>query len=140
MGAVLLMTAAPARLVAADGRDTTGGSLTVTLRYTGQGDVDDTHRLWIWIFDTPDIGPGSMPISEASLAKNGDSTTIEALGPDTVWIAVAYDQRGGSPGNVPPAPGSPVAIYAGADGRPTPVTPGDGARADVTFDDSLRMP
>jgi hypothetical protein len=121
-------------------KDTAPGSVTVTVKYTGQGDVDDSHRIWIWLFDTPEIGPGSMPIREAFVAKNGGSTTIEGLGEGTVWIAVAYDQRGGSTGNAPPAPGSPVGLHASADGRPLPVTPGDGAKADVTFDDSVRMP
>ena len=128
----LVLAAAPAGDAA--------GAVTVTVRYTGQGTVDDGHRLWIWLFDSPDIGPGSMPIHEAFLATNGGSTTIEGLGPDRVWIAVAYDQRGGSAGNAPPASGSPVGIHAGADGRPIAVDTRERATALVTFDDSVRMP
>jgi hypothetical protein len=118
----------------------TTGAVTVTVTYTGQGEVDDTHRIWIWLFDSPDIGPGSMPVREASVSKNGGSITIEGLGEDKVWIAVGYDQRGGSTGNAPPASGSPVGIHTGTDGRPVPVTTGDTAAAVVTFDDSVRMP
>jgi hypothetical protein len=129
---------APVSAVAADGAS--AGAVTVTVKYTGQGAVDDTHRIWIWLFDTPDIGPGSMPIREAFVSKNGGSTTIEGLGEGKVWIAVGYDQRGGSMGNAPPASGSPVGIHADTDGRPVPVVTGDKAAAVVTFDDSVRMP
>lgn len=139
LGTALFALSGPTPL-AAIGRGTAAGSLGLTVRYTGPGDVDDTHRLWIWIFDTPEIGPGAMPIRETSVATNGGSTTIEGLGDGYVWIAVAYDQRGGSTGNAPPASGSPIGIFAGDDGRPKPVAPGDGARAAVTFDDSMRMP
>lgn len=140
LGVTLLATTGTAPL-AAVATDTTGaGALTVTVRYTGQGAVDDTHRIWIWLFDTPDISPDSMPVREAFVSTNGGSTTIEGLGEDKVWIAVGYDQRGGSTGNAPPASGSPVGIHAGTDGRPVPVATGDKAVAVVTFDDSLRMP
>lgn len=139
-GAALLAASGTAPLGAVTTHTGQAGSVTVTVRYTGQGTVDDGHRLWIWLFDTPDIGPDSMPIHEAFVSANGGSTTIEGVGPDRVWIAVAFDQRGGSTGNAPPASGSPVGIHAGTDGRPTPVVTGDKATALVTFDDSVRMP
>jgi len=43
---------------------------------TGQGNVDQTHQLWIWLFDTPDIGPGAMPVAQLSLAQNGGAVTF----------------------------------------------------------------
>lgn len=131
-GGPIALTAAPV--------DRAGGAVTVTVRYTGQGTVDDGHRLWIWLFDTPNIGPESMPIHEAFVSTNGGSTTIEGVGPDRVWIAVAYDQRGGSVGNAPPASGSPVGIHAGVDGQPIAVATGSQTATTVTFDDSVRMP
>lgn len=140
LGSTLLATSSPIALTAVTRTDVAAGALTVTVRYTGQGSVDDGHRLWIWLFDTPDIGPNSMPIHEAFVSTNGGSTTIEGVGPDRVWIAVAFDQRGGSTGNAPPASGSPVGIHAGADGRPTPVDTASKVTTLVTFDDSVRMP
>lgn len=129
-----------APLGAAAPPDTTPGAVSITVTYTGQGTVDDNHRLWIWLFDSPDIGPGSMPIREASVAASGASTTITGVGDGPVWIAVAYDARGGSPGNQPPASGSPVGIHAGRDGQPKAVDTKQGASVEVTFDDSMRMP
>lgn len=140
LGTALLATASPAPLTAAAPSDTIAGSVTVTVRYTGAGQVDDSHRLWIWLFDTPDIAPTSMPVREAFVATNGGSITIEGLGEDRVWIAVAFDERGGSAGNAPPASGSPVGIHASADGRPAAVVTGEKSPTLVTFDDSVRMP
>ena len=40
------------------------GTLKVTVHYTGKGKVDASHKLWVWLFDTPNIGPGSMPIDQ----------------------------------------------------------------------------
>jgi hypothetical protein len=140
LGPIVFAATSPMARAATPPAGAAAGAVSVTVRYTGQGTVDDGHRLWIWLFDSPDIGPGSIPIHEASVAANGATTTIEVVGPDRVWIAVAYDQRGGSAGNAPPASGSPVGIHADADGRPTQVDTRGAATAVVTFDDSVRMP
>ena len=99
------------------------GAVTVSVNYKGSGSVDGSHRLWVWLFDSPDIGPSSMPIAEMSVDKNGAAATFE-VGVDRVWIAVAYDDKGVMSGNAPPAPGSPIGIYASSTGAPEAVTPG----------------
>ncbi|MCC7031353.1 MAG: hypothetical protein IT179_00800 [Acidobacteria bacterium] len=116
------------------------GSVAITVHYKGSGAVDESHRLWIWVFDTPDIGPAAMPIREESVAQNGGAVTIRGLSEARVWIAVAFDERGGSPGNQPPASGSPIGIYSVDGGQPSAVEPADDTRVSVTFDDSMRMP
>lgn len=131
-GAALLSLAAPPRLAAA------AESLKVTVKYTGKGQVDQDHRIWIWLFDSPDIGPGSMPIAEGSVDANGSVATFEGLSNDQVWIAAAFDERGGFAGSAPPPSGAPIGIYGTAAGEPAPVKPG--ADAVLTFDDSIRMP
>lgn len=140
--AALVVWSASLWPLAAEGRSegTSAGVVTVTVHYKGQGTVDAGHRIWIWVFDTPDIGPGAMPMREESLSANGASITIDGLGPERVWIAVAFDERGGSVGNAPPASGSPIGIYSTNGQGPTGVATSDGATAVVTFDDSLRMP
>ncbi len=81
-----------------------------------------------------------MPIREGSIAKNGGDVTIRGLREGRMWIAVAFDERGGSPGNQPPASGSPVGIYSTDGGQPSAVEPAGDPRVTVTFDDSMRMP
>lgn len=110
----------------------------VTVTYTGKGEVDARHRLWIWLFDSPNIGPGAMPVAELSLDKNGDTAAFSGVTTPTVWIAIAYDEQGGFAGSAPPPPGSPVTLHMDANG-PIGVTPGPTANVTITFDDSQRM-
>jgi hypothetical protein len=110
------------------------------VKYTGKGQVDDSHRLWLWLFDTPNIGPGSMPIAELSVGKNGGTATFDSVAAEKVWIAAAYDEHGSMSGNAPPPSGSPVGIYVSSTGAPEAVKVGDKTPVTLTFDDSQRMP
>ncbi len=74
--AAALATGAVAEAIAAGPADSHDSSVRVTVKYTGKGPVDETHRVWLWLFDTPDIGPGSMPIAELSIGKNGDTAIV----------------------------------------------------------------
>jgi len=140
---VLVATAAmhssPA-VAASAGARVAAGTVKVTLNYKGKGTVDDSHRVWVWLFATPDIGPGSMPIAEASVDKNGAIATFDGISEERVWIAVAYDEKGSMTGSAPPPSGTPVGLYVGSDGAPRSVVPGDSTVAVLTFDDSFRMP
>jgi hypothetical protein len=116
------------------------GTVKVTLNYKGKGTVDGSHRVWVWLFTSPDLGPTSMPIAELSVDSNGGVATFEGVSAERVWIAAAFDEQGVMSGNAPPPSGIPVGIYMGADGVPKAVVPGDAAAAVLTFDDSFRMP
>ena len=142
LGVIILTVAALAHApVTASSLDETfvAGDVNVTVKYTGKGEVDGSHRLWVWLFDSPDIGPGAMPISEMSLTKNGDLAGFKAISAAKVWIAVAYDENGGFAGNAPPPLGSPVTIYGMETGAPTAVTPGENGAVAITFNDAIRM-
>jgi hypothetical protein len=140
LAAALLVALCLAPHPVAGASSATAGSVTVTVHYKGKGTVGENHRVWVWLFDTPDIGPSAMPIREESVTRNGGDVTIRGLTEKRVWIAVAFDERGGSAGNQPPASGSPIAIYSVDGGPPSGVEPADDPRAVVTFDDSMRMP
>ncbi len=71
----------------------------VTVHYKGKGKVDASHKLWVWVFDTPNIGPGSMPLDQVALDKNDIEAVFEGVAADKVWIAVAYDESGGMMGD-----------------------------------------
>jgi len=137
--AAALATGAVADPIAAGPADSQDSSVRVTLKYTGKGPVDETHLLWLWLFDTPDIGPGSMPIAALSVGKNGETATFESVSAGKVWIAAAYDVHGTMSGSAPPPSGTPVGVYASSTGAPEGVKPGD-KPAILTFDDSQRMP
>lgn len=118
---------------------TTAGPVNVTIDYKGKGTVDGSHRVWVWLFDTPEIGPGAMPIAETSVDKNGAVATFN-VGNDRVWIAVAFDEQGVMAGSAPPPTGAPIGIYSATGGAPAAVEPGPKGIVTVTFDDSIRMP
>jgi len=93
----------------------------------------------VWLFDTPDIGPGSMPIAELSIDSNGGAATFDGIDAKHVYIAVAFDESGTMNGNAPPPSGSPIGVLLSKDGAPRSVAP-DEDSVSVTFDDSQRMP
>ncbi len=137
--AALIFTTAATGAEQTPGADAT--SVNVTVNYTGAGTVDDNRRIWVWIFDNPNIGPDSIPIGEESVAKNGGVATFSTTSKQ-VYVAIAYDEKGGFAGQAPPPSGSPLAMYGmkGPNEPPQPVTPGAKGSVSVTFDDSQRMP
>ena len=140
---VLLATAAmhlSTAVAASAGARVAAGTVKVTIDYKGKGTVDASHRVWVWLFASPEIGPGSMPIAELSIDANGKMASFEGIVEERVWIAAAYDEQGTMTGSAPPPPGTPVGLYVGSDGAPRSVVPGDSTAAVLTFDDSFRMP
>ena len=140
---VLMATAAmhlTTAVAASAGARVAAGTVKVTINYKGKGTVDATHRVWVWLFNSPDIGPGSIPVAELTLDKNGDTAIFDGVVDGRVWIAVAYDEHGVMSGNAPPPSGTPISLYVGNDGTPRAVVPGDSTAAVLTFDDSFRMP
>ena len=116
------------------------GTVKVTVHYKGKGKVDASHKIWVWVFDTPNIGPGAMPLDQISLDKNDSEAVFDGISADKVWVAVAFDETGGMMGDAPPPPGTPIGILAGKDGAPAPVVSGSKDVVALTFDDSQRMP
>jgi hypothetical protein len=144
-GAAVLLLAAPAAARAQQpaAPEPYNGKLQVIVDYTGTGAVDADHRVWIWVFDNPNIGVDSTPIGTGVVKENKAPYKFSLL-PKTVYLAVAYDDKGGYDGTAEaPPPGTPIRIFGvTAPGTTaTPVTTGDDeATATVTFDDSVRMP
>ena len=116
------------------------GDLTVTASYTGKGAVDDTHEIWVFLFDSPQVTAASQPITSMTIKKSGGSVTFKNVAQDTVYVMLAYDVKGDYDGTAgPPPPGSPIGSYS-TDGKvPSPVKPGPGATVKATFDGSRRM-
>lgn len=137
--ATALAAADVAEAIAGPAADSQDASVRVTVKYTGQGPVDDTHLLWLWLFDTPNIGSGSIPIAVLSVGKNGDTATFESVAAGEVWIAAGYDVHGTMSALAPPPSGTPIGVYASSTGAPEGVKPGS-KPAILTFDDSRRMP
>jgi hypothetical protein len=116
------------------------GTVKVTIHYTGKGRVDASHKLWVWVFDSPNIGPGSMPLDQISIDKNDTDAVFQGVGIDKVYIAAAFDESGSMMGDAPPPTGTPIGILSGDNGAPIPVTSGAKDAVALTFNDNFRMP
>jgi hypothetical protein len=118
-----------------------GSDVSVTVAYTGKGAVDATHAIWVFLFDTPNIAAGARPIIAQAVTKSGGATVFKGITQDPVYVAVAYDDKGGYDGNAgPPPAGTPIAFYS-VDGKGTtaPVKTAGGAKIKLTFSDARRM-
>lgn len=115
------------------------GDVKVTVHYTGKGKVDASHKIWVWLFDNPNIGAGSMPIDQLSVEKNDAEAFFGGVVAGEVWIAVAFDEQGAMQGDAPPPTGTPIGILM-KDGKPLSVSPGEKGIATITFNDTMRMP
>lgn len=135
-GTLLIALTTTAAAVIAQG----AGRLEVTVEYTGAGQVDRTHRLFVWAFETPDITADSVPVATDAIAANRGSVQLTGL-PAQVYLVVAFDEQGNYDGTAgPPPAGTPVHVH-GEHGVARPVrTGGAGAAVTLRFDDATRMP
>ena len=112
--------------------------VSVTVTYTGKGKVDDSHELWVYLFDHPEIGAADRePLAIQPIRKSGGTTTFKNVTADPVYVGVAYDEQGDFDAMGEPPVGTPIAIYA-KEGKTTPVKPGPEAKVKITFDEKVR--
>lgn len=117
----------------------TAGDVAVTVTYKGKAKVDDTHEVWVFLFDTPNLGEGARPIANQTVTKNGGTATFTKVAVDPVYVAVVFDEKGDYDGNAgPPPPGSPIGTYSKDGKTMAPVKPGAAAKVKVTFDETRR--
>lgn len=111
----------------------------VSFEYTGPGQVSEKNRIWVWLFDTPDISAQANPIDSGSISKNGDTLKFKVPASTTkVYVAAAYDNVGGFMGDQAPPPGTPIVVH----GRTETVSAAPlekGAVTKVKFDDKFKM-
>jgi len=121
-----------------------GRTLKAKMNYTGAGTVDEKHKIFLFVFDSPDfMQGGSMPIGSGSTNAKDGLITVSELSVSPVYVAVTYDPTGGYDGQSgPPPSGASMGLYAKTPGTPEPVKiePGKTAEITVTFDDSFKMP
>lgn len=113
--------------------------LSVKVQYQGAGEVDSRNGIHLYLFDTPNISAGSMPIAMSSAWQNGSEVTFSYIHNATVYMVGAYGAY--DPNMGPPPTGTPVAFYRAGEPTPTPIAMDkDKVQIEFTFDDSFRMP
>lgn len=121
------------------------GTVKVKLNYTGSGTVDEKHKIFIALWNSPDFmtGGAGMPIGTGSATSKNGTVTLTNVTASPVYVSAAYDSSGNSDGQSgPPPSGTSLGIYSKTPGKPEPIDlSGDKtAEVELTFDDSIKMP
>ena len=118
--------------------------LDVQVSYTGSGVVDQSHKVFIVLWDTPDFVNGDTagpPIGVQAVASKSDVAHFDNLQKSPVYVSMIYDPSGKWDAASVPPPGSSVGLYSTEPGKPAPVKldPGKTAKVSASFDDSQKM-
>jgi len=119
-------------------------TLKIKLHYTGSGTVDDKHKIFVFIFDSPDFTQGNaMPVGEQTAAGKDETVTFTDIAKSPVYAVAAYDPTGGYDGQSgPPPSGSSLGMYTKQPPQPEPINIDEGktVQVELPFDDSTKMP
>jgi len=121
-----------------------GRTLKLKINYTGAGTVDEKHKIYVFVFDTPDFTNGDvMPAAFGNTSAKDGVVGVPDLASSPVYVVAAYDPSGEYDGmSGPPPSGASITIYSKTPGKPEPITiePGATAEVEIAFDDSQKMP
>jgi hypothetical protein len=122
-----------------------GGTIRVQLNYTGTGTVDQTHKIFVALWDTAEfMEPNAhvMPVAVESTASKNGTVTFSDVKKSPAYVSSAYDATGKWDGQSgPPPAGTSLGVYSKTPGKAEPidVAPGKTAEATISFDDSIKM-
>jgi hypothetical protein len=122
----------------------TGSSkLIVQVSYTGSGKVDESHKVYVVLWDDPDFVKGSaaMPIAAKSVTSKSAAAEFDNVEKNPVYVSMVYDPTGKWDAMSPPPTGSSLGLYGKEPGTPAPIQlqPGKTTTITATFDDSFKM-
>jgi hypothetical protein len=121
-----------------------GRTLKVKLNYSGPGTVDEKHKIFVFVFDTPDFvrREDAMPIAYDSGTAKDATLTFSDVATSPVYLIAIYDPTGGYEGMSKPPTGCSLGIYGTTPGEPGPIVieAGKTTQVDVAFDDTIKMP
>jgi hypothetical protein len=121
-------------------------TLEVHVTYTGAGTVDEAHKLYVSLWDTPDFakegGSAVTPIAMKSVTAKSAVAEFTDLEKTPVYVGMVFDPTGKWDAQSPPPSGTSLGLYSTEPGVPAPVQlePGKTMKIDATLDDSYKMP
>lgn len=122
-----------------------GGAIRVQIHYTGTGTVDQSHKIYVALWDSPDFAQPNahvIPVEVKWVASKNGMVTFSDVKKSPAYVSSAYDPTGQWDGQSgPPPAGSSLGMASAAPPQPDAinVTPGGSAKATITFDDSYKM-
>jgi hypothetical protein len=129
----------------AAGAQTENSKLIVQVSYTGSGTVDESHKVYVALWDTPDFmkdsGSGIMPIDIKAVTSKSAAAQFDDVKKNPVYVSMVYDPTGKWEATSAPPAGSSLGLYAKEPGTPAPIQlqPGKTTNISATFDDSFKM-
>jgi hypothetical protein len=118
--------------------------LEVQVSYTGSGTVDESHKVYVVLWDNPNFiteEAGAPPIELKAVASKSAAVQFSDIPASPVYVSMVYDPTGKWDATSPPPSGSSLGFYAIEPGKPAPIPmePGKTAKISASFDDSFKM-
>ena len=124
------------------GQDQDRGSIEVEVDYTGSGKVHAGHKIYVGVFEFPDLESGP-PVGVKSIdAKNGRLTFSNLPSSSRYYVFATHASRSDYDASELPPSGSSLGVYSVEPPKPAPVevAPGKTTSVKLTFDDSNKIP
>jgi hypothetical protein len=120
-------------------------TLQVHVSYAGSGTVDDAHKLYVALWDTPDFvkdASGTMPIALKFVTAKSGVVEFADLDKNPVYVSMAFDPTGKWDAQSELPSGTSLGLYSTEPGVPAPVQLGQGktTKIEATLDDSYKKP
>ena len=120
----------------------TVSKLEVHVKYSGAGTVDDKHKIYVALWDSPDFANKDMVPSAVQATSSKDGTvTFDDVTKTPVYVSAAYDPSGQWDAQSAPPEASSLGLYSKTPGTPAPIDLKKGKKTaiDLAFDDSVKM-
>ena len=118
--------------------------LEVQVSYTGAGTVDESHKVYVVLWDNPNFiteEAGAPPIDIKGVSSKSAEVQFDNVQTNPVYVSMVYDPTGKWDAASPPPAGSSLGMYAKEPGKPAPIQleAGKTTKISATFDDSFKM-
>ena len=118
--------------------------LEVQVSYTGSGTVDESHKVYVVLWDNPNFvteEAGAPPIDIKGVSSKSAVAPFDNVQTNPVYVSMVYDPSGKWDAACPPPAGSSLGFYAKEPGKPAPIQLEAGKTTTVSapFDDSFKM-
>jgi hypothetical protein len=119
-------------------------NLAVQVSYTGSGTVDESHKVYVVLWDNPNFiteEAGAPPIGLQGISAKSGSVQFDNVQSSPVYVSMVYDPTGKWDAASPPPSGSSLGFYAREPGKPAAVKleAGTTVKISAPFDDSFKM-
>jgi hypothetical protein len=113
--------------------------VSVTVRYTGKGPVNEAHQILVFLFAEASVDAQSEPLAREVIKENGGVATFRNVAVNPVYVYVVYDEKGDYTGiGGPPPEGTPVGRYMTDPAQATAAPVKPGSKVKMSFGEEWR--